>query len=69
MSATTSPPPAPRPSAHERRQIAVRIHRDPRAVANAYEGKAKDIVHADVDRAARELGLPPPPPPPPPRSR
>lgn len=53
-----------RPSAHQVRQIAVHIHRDPRAVRNAYDGRAKAIVIEQVRDAARELGLPLPPAPP-----
>lgn len=53
--------PPPRLTSHQLRQIAVRIHRDPRSVQNAYAGRAKGIVYADVAEAAQALGLPLPP--------
>ena len=57
-----------RPTAHVIRAIAVACHRDPRAVRNAIEGRAKPIVIEAVREAVARLGLaidiPSPNPPP-----
>jgi hypothetical protein len=50
--------PAKLPSPHDIRRLAVECHRHPQSIRNAYEGRAKPIVDAQVREAAIRLGLP-----------
>lgn len=59
LAAAPQTPPTPTLlSAHDERRLAVHLHRDPRAIRNAYRGTAKPVVIEHVREGARELGLP-----------
>jgi hypothetical protein len=46
-----------KPTPHDVRRLAVECHRDPQSIRNAYAGRAKPIVAAQVREAAQRLGV------------